>query len=472
LVAIAAVLFGGPVAFVAAAQAQSQMATPEGELHLEEVLEAVEKHFPVLAAASLEIEQARGKQMQARGAFDLRLRADLERAAAGKFDAAHAGVGLAQATPFWGLGLKAGYRNGYDFPVYHGGRVTGESGELGLEARLPLLRDRAIDLARLGLQNTDLDVEQKRQKMRMVRLKVRLEAAKVFLKWVSSGQKLQLARRLLDIATDRQRAIDSQIESGKIPAIDRVDNERLIISRQERVIGAQQVFETTALVLSLYWRTDEGEPIIPAQDALPVWPPPTIDDSNFKTQTETNGSLRPDLRALEAIIAQVQNERRFARNTRLPNLDLKAAVKKDLGDPRPYAPFADSVAATEVGLALSFKLPVQRRKARGKMIQLDAQLAGLETELSFLRDTISVEIAQAAVAVDATRTRAELSQNAAAAAHTMEQAERTRFLEGQSNLLLVNLRELAAADAETRFIDAWAEHELARMSLLAATGTL
>jgi len=147
-------------------------------------------------------------------------------------------------------------------------------------------------------------------------------------------------------------------------------------------------------------------------------------------------------------------------------------ASQDSGDPRPYAFFAESVNETEVGAGLTFKLPVQRRKARGEVDQSLAELASISAELELATDVVRMEMQQAKLVVKATHQRTDLGRQATAAAIQMEKAERQRFDEGQSTLLLVNLRELATAETESRFIESWADHELARVALQAAAGVL
>jgi outer membrane protein TolC len=301
---------------------------------------------------------------------------------------------------------------------------------------------------------------------------VRLAAASKFLKWVSAGQKRNLAAHLLELAEDRAQAVMLQIESGKLASIEQIDNDRLIYSRQERLIAAQQDLDTAAVELSLYWRDEDGHPRIPPPEALPEWPPPTLEDPAMTEAEERAAQSRPDLQALAWAIEQAENELRLARNDLAPKLDLKMEVAKHMGTRRPYAPFAETVNETQVAAKLAFQLPLQMRKARGAIREKEAAAELLRTERGFLVDQIRTDIQAAEIAVRATHRRAEASQRAAAVAHQMEAAERVRFDEGQSNLLTVNLRELAAADAESKFITAWVEHELARVMYLATLGQL
>ncbi len=55
-------------------------------------------------------------------------------------------------------------------------------------------------------------------------------------------------------------------------------------------------------------------------------------------------------------------------------------------------------------------------------------------------------------------------------ANQLAEAERERLREGASDLVVLNLRELAAAEAANQVIDAHADFERARADFLVATG--
>ncbi|MDZ4695920.1 MAG: TolC family protein [Deltaproteobacteria bacterium] len=448
------------------------IAQATGALQLEEVLRSVDQHFPKIRAAFEKTEAARAKQLQSEGAFDLNLHGKAQHLVRGKFPSSSIDTWVEQPTTLWGLKVEGGYRNASGFPIYNGQNVTSTNGEVRIGISIPLLRDRAIDDNRFELKNAKLGVERTSQEQRWVRLQSRLKAASVYLKWVALGQKRVVAERLLQIASVRQAGIERQIESGQIAPIERVDNQRLIISREERLVEATQQFEQAGLELGLFWRSENGRPNLPTGGSLPNWPPASIVDGDLSYDLDRAIEIRPDVLALRYAAEQLQARVEVSENRLKPTMDLRVMASQDSGDPRPYAFFAESVNETEVGAGLTFKLPVQRRKARGEVDQSLAELASISAELELATDVVRMEMQQAKLVVKATHQRTDLGRQATAAAIQMEKAERQRFDEGQSTLLLVNLRELATAETESRFIESWADHELARVALQAAAGVL
>jgi outer membrane protein, heavy metal efflux system len=461
------------VGFVALAFLPEEVhAQTTGALHLEDVLRSVDQHFPKIRAAFEKTEAARAKQLQSEGAFDLNLNGRAQHLFRGEYPSSSIDAWVEQPTTLWGLKVEGGYRNASGFPIYDGKNVTSTNGEVRLGVSVPLLRDRAIDDNRFELRNAKLGVDRTSQEQRWVRLQSRLKAASVYLKWVALGQKRVVAERLLQIASVRQAGIERQIESGQIAPIERVDNQRLIISREERLVEATQQFEQASLDLSLFWRRDDGRPTVPTTGSLPTWPPVAIVDGDLSYDIDRAIDNRPDVAALRHTAEQIQARVAVSENRLKPTMDLRVIASQDSGDTRPYAPFANSLNETEVGASLTFKLPVQRRKAQGEVNQSQAELSAISAELELATDVVRMEMAQAKLVVKATHRRTDLGRQATEAAIQMENAERQRFDEGQSTLLLVNLRELATAETESRFIESWADHELARVALKAAAGIL
>ncbi len=444
---------------------------PAQSLGLSEVLASVDRHYPELEIANLRVQAARGRELSAQGFFDLEVKGAIGGDPTGKFSKSTYSFGLGQTLPWSGIDLFAGYRNGDDFPVYYGDKVTSESGELRLGASVPLLRDRTVDEGRLQIRNSRLQTEMSEFQLGMKRLEVRMAAAQTYLRWVASGLKRNLADRLLDLAQRRQAGIEEEVRSGAIAQIDSVENQLLIYSRQERLLSAKQTFEQVGLDLSLYLRNRDGRPIVPSLEALSSSTDDVILVDNNQ-RLEDALAQRPDLKALLLEIDRVKNEVDWASNQLLPRLDVHAMGSKDVGRPRAYAPFAQTTNDTQVAVGVSLALPIQMRRARGQLMQRTALLQALKADASLLRDRIEVQVQQARTVMQATAQRMVLSQQSAEAAQRLEKAERIRFDAGQTSLLVVNLRELASADAQTRLIDSWAEHQLALVTFQAAVGRL
>jgi outer membrane protein TolC len=125
--------------------------------------------------------------------------------------------------------------------------------------------------------------------------------------------------------------------------------------------------------------------------------------------------------------------------------------------------------AAEVGARLELAWPVQRREARGKAAAARAAIRKVDEALRLTRDAIAAEVRDALSEIAAAGERAELAEAAYDAAHRLEEGERRKLELGQSDLLLVQIRESASAEAAREAIAAWADYHAARAWLSAAT---
>lgn len=452
------------VAVVGAVDEESSNAAPSVDvdpktgLGFDEVMRSVEGQFPLILSALEEVQIARARLLSAEGGFDVAIKGDSENSPQGFYETETAKLRVEQPTTFWGATVFTGYKIGSgDFPVWEGGRRTRTHGELSAGLSIPLLKGRTIDPRRLALWKARLGEAQADPIVIEKRLDATRKAALTYWKWVAAGQKLGIAKRLLDLALTRQQGIEISVEEGALAPLSIVENKRLMVERRSIVIRAERALEQAAIALSLFWRDRQGAPLIPNASQLPPSlpeprnPEATIREEDFDIAL----SSRPEIRALELDLLQLEFEGEKAENDLLPKLDLTVAGSKDLGsrttDPDDKGPF-------EFDILLNFDLPVQRRNAKGKILALDAKSVQLERKLQFARESVIAEVRDAQSALRQTwRRLAQVRENAALAGQ-LEEAERVFLSEGQSDLLRVNLREQQTASAASTLIDVVSEH--------------
>lgn len=421
-------------------------------LTLAEVLAVVARQHPLIEAQAQKLRQADGKLLQAEGGFDTELVAEGGWLPHGDYEYGGASVTLSQPTPFWGARLFGRWRLGRgDFPLYKEGDATAAAGEARAGIELPLLRDGPIDARRAQLQQSRLRREAARMAVRALRIELRRQAAHRFWGWVAAGLKLEIERQLLQIARERDAALRSRVARGDLPAIEVLDNRRTILMREGSMVRARRKFEQSAIKLSLFLRDASGRPVRPGLERLPRAAPPLPEPLEPRTITEEVRSAlgqRPDLRQLELALADNEVEGRLSANQRWPRLAATLGVGLDVGDER----YRDQ--RGELGLGFKLEWPLPMRKARGGLLRAEARQLELQARRRLLRDEVEAQIRDARSAIEAARQRAEAAREEREAAHQVEAAERERLEFGAGTLLTVNLRELAAAKADKRAIDA------------------
>lgn len=438
-------------------------------LELQDVLESVEATHPTLESATRDVDEADGLALSARGGFDPTLTIRGRYNPVGYYGNGQVDTMVRQPTPAWGIGVYAGYRLGLgSYPVYKGELQTLSGGELRAGVDVPVWKDGPIDDRRAKIKKSEHALSGARASRDATSLQLAGQAASAYWSWVAAGRRLIIARNLLAIAERRDAGLNEQAVAGAIERIKVVDNRRLVLDRMAKVVEAERAFESAALALSLYYRTGDNEPIRPGEARVPTALPEPVrpDVPSIDTEVAEAVRRRPDVEALSAKRRASDVDVRLAKNQRAPGVNLQGFVAKDFGAGPP------ELAPVELGVGVVVEMPLPLRKARGDLRAAKAGRASVDAKLRGLHDKIGAEVRTAYVALQAAEQSVLLAREQVSVAQQLAEAERTRFSEGLSDLVIVNLRELAAAEAATQEVDALADYHRAHAQFLVSTGRL
>lgn len=437
-------------------------------LSLDEIVHSIQRSYPLLIAAIEEQAIAIGNQTSAEGEFDLKLKAESLSGPTGVYQTYRHAAGIEQPV-YSGGSIFGGYRIGRgDFQPWYRERQTNDGGEFKAGVLMPLARNRDIDARRAGLSIAGLDVERADPFIRLQLIDFIQVGSQAYWDWVAAGRQVVIARNLLQIATTRETGLKKRVDAGDIPAIELIDNERLIVSRRAKLIDTERKLRQSAVKLSLFIRSESGEPLIPDDSQLPAEFPDlaVYSDKTMSDDISRARQQRPELQLLELQQQRIEVEMSQASNDLQPSVDLTVAGSQDVGHPtskkRDKSQF-------ELEAGVVMQVPVQRRKARGKLASLEGKLSQVRSKTQFTSEKITAEVQSAAAALIAAAGRSETAARSLELNRTMERAERTRFEAGDSNLLLVNLREQAAADAAAVLVEARQAFFQALANMQAAT---
>ncbi|MBX7192304.1 MAG: TolC family protein [Sandaracinaceae bacterium] len=449
-------------------------------LALDEVIASVERHHPPLEAAEERVRAADGARLSAEGAFDLTLGTRGSTNVLGYYEYGRLDVSLSQPTPFWGATFVGGWRIGRGFarggiPDYYRYDETFDAGELRLGVQVPLWRDGPIDARRATLWRAEHNVNATREDRDARQLRVRFAATESYARWVAAGQRYRVALALLSIAEERDAQIATRVRAGAIPAIEHLENRRAILERRQALVSARRLVEQRALALSIYLRDDDGNPLVVSPERLPG----ALETPGAPLGAEAEDVARaleerPELRRFAAQRRAAEVSVELAENQLSPRVDVSVLGSVDVGgpgvsDPERAYEIQRTLERPQLEASLTIQVPLQFRDARGRIEQSRAELAVLDAELELARDQIGVEVRDARSAIRAAEENVAITRQSAEVARLVADAERVRFDAGASSLLVVNLRESAAAAAAQAAIDADADLAIAQAAWLAAT---
>jgi outer membrane protein TolC len=442
-------------------------ASQKSTLLLEDVLSSIRSLYPPYLAALLEQDIANGRVRSALGAFDLQLASGGALTPMGYYDGRTGYASLDQPLPFWGGNVYGGYRISSGFlPNYNKDR-TGIDGEGVLGFRIPLLRDGTVDRRRATLWQARIDQDLAdplilRQYLDFVRA-----GSVSYFNWVASGQRLDLSEDLLRIAKDRDSAISEQVKSGASAPIVQIDNQRLVVSREISVVQALRRFQAASIELSLFLRAPEtAAPILAGRERLPKSFPahPRPDPEQLNPDLARARVRRPEVRRIALSLEKASIDKRLAQNNLLPNIDVGVEASQSLGSGVPK-----DIEPTEVTAKLEFKLPLQRREAKGRLDTVNAQISRLLQEQSFALDRIGADVQDSMSALVAAFDALGQSRRNVQLAQTLQEAENERFRQGAADLLALQIREQATFDAKVLEVEALADYFRAQANYRAAT---
>lgn len=419
---------------------------------LEDVIASVYQSYPLLESALLSRTVAAGEQLAASGAFDLKLKSATENGPLGFYQTYRQSVGVIQPMYHGGQAF-AGYRIGRgDFQPWYLERQTNDGGEFKAGVAVPLARNRDIDARRAALWRATYGRQLVEPDIQAQLIGFVQEGSYLYWEWVAAGEKQQIADRVLQLAVDRTERIRRQVEEGLLDPPELTDNLRLVAERRAILADAERKFHQTAIKLSLYYRDLNGAPRIPAPVPLPAFPEPSpVSPADLPADIQVALEQRPEVQVLNAIGRQLDVDYAESQNDLRPNVDAVLAGSKDVGEPT--SPKNDK-GPFELEASIFVEVPIQRRKAQGKMQAIRGKIAQLNAKRRLTEDKIVTDVQSAYAGLASAFEQVQQAQEAVEYAEDLARRERVNFDEGASDLLKVTLREQYAAEAALKVVDA------------------
>lgn len=418
-------------------------------LSLETLLKTVNHCYPKIIAARLQVVKNQGDYLTALGEFDPALKTHTRSQPEGGYINNYANNELSIPTMANGLRVFAGYRIGRgDYPIYYQNYLTNSGGEYRAGVALPLLRDFFIDKQRTDLLTQAETIAMSKHDVAATKLSVYHDAIKAYWQWVGAGQQLQTFKHFLFLAKKRQDAIVKQAESGDLPTLAIVENQQIIIQREQLVNQGEMLYQQSAVSLSIYYRDKKGRPKLPTLAELPKTIPQTPRIKNL-VSIRTNLIRHPAIRKLERYCQIIKFKLNLAKNDLLPHLDAMAYTSKQ------YGTGADPKLLPQAALVgVHFKFPIYQRKAKGMIISATSELKQIATEKKLVYEQLNNQLSNLLIALGIYNRQINLLAKELQLAQQVEAGEGKKFLEGDSTLFLVNQREQTTTQVQLNLINA------------------
>ena len=367
--------------------------------------------------------------------------------------------------------------------------------QLGVELRQPLLRNRAIDPARLGIRVAASDragasAELERQLAATV-----AEVERAYWTLVAARREVEVRAEAVRLAEEQLSETEARIETGSVPETEVAQPRAELERRRGELFASREAATRAESSLKLLVLGDDeperwAERLVPEEGLDVETRPVDLGAAMARALAE-----RPELARSAAAVERRRVESALARDAVRPALD--AVVSYDryglAGDANPAAEslggpaelpaelrggLGDSADLLRDGefddtrVALVFSLPLGNRAARAGAAIAGSAERQAEADLARLRKSIRAEVIDAGAALETAGQRIEAARSARAAAEVQLEAERLRYGSGLSTNFLVLTRQNDLSRARLDEIAAQTDYRRAATELARVTGNL
>ena len=422
---------------------------------LSKLLQSVADHYPLIQAAEEKNVIASAEKLSAQGAFDPVLSSQILSAPLGGYQNIQTESRLSVPLHVGGADIFGGYRLGNgSFPIYRQGELTRTGGEPELGFSLPLLRDFHIDKRRTVLKTAEVNRFIQQEKVRLIFQDTIAQAIQAYIDCVADKKRLLASQAMLSVAKERQKALERQHDLGDVAKVDVIENRQFIMQRKAALAMSEQALNQSLLHLSLFYRNDQGEPVVLSVKELPShWPLMRHHNKEKNILLDMKDQMidhYPEVTILSFQQKANELELRLAHNQVMPDLRLEASLSQQLG----VKGFSPLMSQTVGNVGLSFSMPLHMRAAKGRFQVLSSQKKQLFQQHLYARQEVAVLVDQSLYDWNQSWTVYQSLEKEWTYAKAVERAEHKKFKAGDSSLFLVNQREKTTLVAQLNAIDA------------------
>lgn len=423
-------------------------------LPLQRVLTSVSLHMPQILEAQKKRQQEEANYLSSKGAFDLQLQQKSRIRTSGYYDGYSLSNSISKPLRPLNSRLFAEYRySDGEFPVYEDELITLNGGEINIGLALSLLRNRSMDERRLTLLQNQLDIDIAKLRELITLNEVQLQAITSYLEWLKAHRQLDIYQQLLQNVEDREAVIIRRVKLGDLAKIELLDVKNNLLKRNAQVNAARNAILSASVKLSLYWRDDQGHPVTPDLNWAPENPLPLVAQLSLNLDQRLQSALEnnPELIVIDRMITQTQNKNQFLENQLLPKTDLSIKAAQDIGTSSNGFD-NETREGFESSITLDFSLPLEQRKIKGKKAANTAKLKALTYTKQRMMESFLAQLEQSKIEVTNAKEQVDIAKELVKNAQMLFSTERRRYLEGDSNILFLNVREENTAEANIKLI--------------------
>lgn len=445
----------------------------DSTLSLINLYKMVLANHPVAAQAGITGDMGKALLLSARGNFDPIMQAEYRDKAFDGKNYYNSLIGEFKIPTRLGIDFKAAYELN-DGAQLNPENYTPNQGIVMAGVSVPIGQGLLIDKRRNALRQAKAMVEMNNAEQIQELNDLLLEVATDYYEWYFRFYAFERVDEGYNLALERLNFVKERIKFGDLAPIDSVEAS---IEVQQRFIQRMQAginLVNATLNLSNHIWGENNQPVFLSPD---VKPQPLNVDSLFISIPNPESLIQsalnnhPKLLFYRAKIKQIDADRRYKADLLKPNLRLdynflqESMVVNDFNTINP-----DYRANYKVGLV--FKYPLLLRKERGDLKLAKLKLSDAEFELTQqtreLENKIRAASNEFSNMPQLLNAQKELVDNY----YILRDGEQERFKNGESSLLIINIRERSLIESQIKYIEQSGKAALAKEKLLWIAGVL
>ena len=431
----------------------SQIASAQVVLPLEEFLAQVRSNHPVLRIAGINIDMAGAERLEAGGAFDPVLYANMDRKT---FDGKnyYTKPEMGFVIPTWfGVELYGGASN-YSGTFLNAEESTGLVTYGGI--KLPLLKDLYFDKRRAALQKAKVGVRQSENERLLVLNEIMMEAEQFYWQWLQAYQDNEIIRQQLIATRERMDFLRASFEGGDRSVMDTIEASTQLLGLEQLLLSTQlSQIEATLNVSTFLWDND-GEPLFIAENTIPdtnllyaIRLSPLIGTTEGIDQVVDN---HPKINAFDLKEESLEIDRRLKFQSFMPKLDLKYNILQQGQFSNVFREQLD-LFGDNYKYGLSFSMPLINRTALGAYTGARLKISAIQLERDNNEVLISNKIRYYDAEMQNLLQQIQVMETALDRNRQLAEAESLKLRIGESTVFLTNSREMKLLESSRKVLE-------------------
>jgi len=401
------------------------------------------------------------------------------------------GIGIDQLIPYLGASLNVRFESSSTATRSQVQSLDPQyDSSFFLTGRIPLARDLIWNAPWTNVKLSEIFNRQSQEEFRAALMDTVRRTVDSYWNLVAARDQVYVAQKSLETARALLEQTQTQYEVGVVSKVEVVEAEAGVADREFELIRTANIFRNAQdLVIDIVGGTELAAST--SFQFVPTEDPESYELRHVDVEMSVREAFRkrPELQVEDRRIEQGEIDLKFAKNQRLPQLDLEmqygyVGISGD-GNNTPFGPppgdtsyqdsmkdFFKSDGSDNYTVRGVFSIPIPNTAARKRVVRSQLDLRRSQTRRVRLEQNIILEVRAAARLLLASAQGIDAAERRRLAAEEQLRAERIRLEHGESTPFEVLQRETDFVEAESQKIAALQSYRSAEVGLERAQGTI